>query len=77
MTKTDTIRARIEPKLKAKAEGILSSLGKLIGVSFFWKKELTLIPSSMTVHLRLLCGGMIISLDASRSDRARSPHSSR
>jgi len=27
MTKTDTIRARIEPKLKAEAEGILNSLG--------------------------------------------------
>jgi DNA-damage-inducible protein J len=27
MTKTDTIRARIEPKLKAEAESILSSLG--------------------------------------------------
>jgi antitoxin component of RelBE/YafQ-DinJ toxin-antitoxin module len=39
MTKTDTIRARIEPKLKAKAEGILSSLGKLIGVSSFFGKK--------------------------------------
>jgi len=27
MTKTDTIRARVEPKLKAEAEGILNSLG--------------------------------------------------
>jgi DNA-damage-inducible protein J len=27
MTKTETIRARVEPKLKAEAEGILDSLG--------------------------------------------------
>jgi DNA-damage-inducible protein J len=27
MTKTETIRARVEPKLKAEAEGILNSLG--------------------------------------------------
>ena len=27
MTKTETIRARVEPKLKAEAEGILESLG--------------------------------------------------
>ena len=27
MTKTETIRARVEPKLKADAEGILDSLG--------------------------------------------------
>jgi len=27
MTKTDTIRARVEPKLKAEAEEILNSLG--------------------------------------------------
>ncbi|MFI5455500.1 MAG: type II toxin-antitoxin system RelB/DinJ family antitoxin [Isosphaerales bacterium] len=27
MAKTDTIRARVEPKLKAEAEGILNSLG--------------------------------------------------
>ncbi len=27
MTKTGTIRARVEPKLKAEAEGILNSLG--------------------------------------------------
>jgi DNA-damage-inducible protein J len=27
MSKTETIRARVEPKLKAEAEGILNSLG--------------------------------------------------